>query len=360
MANKEFWKDKKVVITGCTGFKGSWLSIWLGMLGAKVYGYSLSMPTHPNMFELLKIDSRVSYCEGDIRDYQKFTTFLNQVNPEIVLHLAAQPLVRYSYENPIETYHTNVVGLVNVFEAVRHNKSVKAIVNVTSDKCYENKEWTWGYRENEPMGGYDPYSSSKGCAELVTSCYQRSYFNVDDYQKSHNILLASGRAGNVIGGGDWAMNRLIPDMINSFIINHKVKIRNPHALRPWQHVLEPLSGYLLLAENLYNGKTEFASGWNFGPDNADVKNVNYIADKLCILWGNNVSWEKDGAEHPHEASYLKLDCSKAHALLKWKPRWNLDKTLQYTVDWYRKYNNESDLYQETVKQITTYMDNINE
>ncbi|MFN8769238.1 MAG: CDP-glucose 4,6-dehydratase [Neisseriaceae bacterium] len=355
MINKNLWKNKKVLITGCTGFKGGWLSAWLCELGADVYGYSLAAPTNPSIFELLNLKQKITYCEGDIRDYAKLSTFFDQVNPEIVLHLAAQPLVRYSYENPIETYQTNVLGLVNVFEAIRHNGKIKAVVNVTSDKCYDNKEWVWGYRENEPMGGYDPYSNSKGCAELVTSCYQRSYFNINEYNNTHNTLLASARAGNVVGGGDWAPDRLIPDMINSFINNSTVKIRNPQAIRPWQHVLEPLSGYLILAEHLYNGKTEFANGWNFGPNDTDVKNVGDIVNRLCAIWGNNAKWVLDQANHPHEANFLKLDCSKARLLLNWQPRFNLDQTLQYIVDWYKKYAKKEDLYQETIKQIQEYM-----
>lgn len=359
MIGQTFWHNKKVVITGCTGFKGSWLSTWLFELGAQVYGYSLAAPTNPSMFDLLNLKQKITYCENDIRDYKKFSQFINQVNPDILIHMAAQPLVRYSYDNPIETYHTNVLGLVNVLEAVRHNKNVKAVVNVTSDKCYDNKEWIWGYRENEPMGGYDPYSNSKGCAELVTSCYQKSYFNVANYQNLHNTLLASGRAGNVIGGGDWAADRLIPDMIKSFIAGDKVKIRNPLAIRPWQHVLEPLSGYLLLAEQLYNGNTDFAGGWNFGPQEYDVQNVEYIVEKLCKLWGDSASWLLDEGSHPHEANYLKLDCSKAHTLLKWQPCWNLGQTLEIIVAWYKVFADPGNLYQVTIDQIKLYSSSLN-
>ncbi len=354
MINAKFWQGKKVLITGCTGFKGSWLTTWLIELGAEVYGYSLTPPTTPSMFDLLKLENKFKFCVGDIRNYQDFNNFLNQVNPEIILHLAAQPLVRYSYTNPIETYHTNVLGLVNILEAIRHNKGVKAIVNVTSDKCYENQEWVWGYRETEAMGGYDPYSNSKGCAELVTSCYQKSYFNIKTYGVEHNTLLASGRAGNVIGGGDWADDRLITDMMKSFLANESVKIRNPFAIRPWQHVLEPLSGYLMLAEQLYNGNTNFANGWNFGPDDVAVKNVEYIVDKLCNMWGNGANWTLDNDTHPHEANYLKLDCSKARTLLNWHPQWNLENTLIKIVDWYQTYTNNGDLYQKTLQQIKEY------
>ncbi|MBY0380080.1 MAG: CDP-glucose 4,6-dehydratase [Burkholderiales bacterium] len=355
MINAKFWHRKKVLITGCTGFKGSWLSVWLSRLGAEVYGYSLKAPTTPSMFELLNLKNSISYYEGDIRDFNQFSNYVNKIKPEIVFHLAAQPLVRYSYENPIETYHTNVLGLVNVLEAIRHNKKVQAIINVTSDKCYENKEWVWGYRENEPMGGYDPYSNSKGCAELVTNCYQASYFNVKDFGQFHNTLLASGRAGNVIGGGDWATDRLVPDIIKSFMNKQSVNIRNPLAIRPWQHVLEPLAGYIALAQQLYDGKIEFASGWNFGPYELDIKHVKHIVKKLCELWGAGASWHLDSEVHPHEANYLKLDCSKARTHLGWYPRWNLEQTLEQIVAWYKIYENHGDLYQETVTQINQYM-----
>ena len=354
--NQQFWQNKKVLITGCTGFKGSWLTTMLYELGAQIYGYSLIPNTNPNMFELLSLAQKINFNPGDIRDFNEFNKFINQVNPDIIFHLAAQPLVLYSYQNPIETYHTNVVGLVNVLEAVRKNKNIKAIVNITSDKCYENKEWIWGYRENEPMGGYDPYSNSKGCAELVTSCYQQSYFNIKEFNKTHNTLLASARAGNVIGGGDWSENRLIPDMIKSVLNNQIVKIRNPDAIRPWQHVLEPLMGYLMLAENLYNGQTEFASPWNFGPNIIDTKPVKYIISKLCNLWGHNTSWQLDNNEKfPHEANYLKLDCNKANNLLNWYPKWTLDQTLEKIVTWYKVYQNHENLYNITKKQIEEYM-----
>ena len=348
----QFWQSKRVLVTGCTGFKGSWLCVWLHELGADVHGYALNPPTTPSMFNVLGLDKRINYHEGDIRNYTQFKDFLNQVNPEIVFHLAAQPLVRYSYDNPIETYHTNVLGVVNVLEAIRHNQKVRAVVNVTTDKCYENKEWQWGYRENEPMGGYDPYSNSKGCSELVTSCYQNSYFNTNSYRLKHNTLLASARAGNVIGGGDWAGDRLIPDMIKAFAEGRKVIIRNPLSIRPWQHVLEPLSGYLHLAEQLYNGNV--AEAWNFGPNDSDARNVGYIVDKLCTLWGDDSGWELDTAANPHEAQFLKLDCSKAHNILHWFPRWNLDTALDKIVAWYKAYLTQADMYQLTVAQINDY------
>lgn len=354
MIDKNFWLNKRVLVTGCTGFKGSWLSLWLLQMGAKVYGYALNAPTSPSLFHVLELDKKIIYCCGDIRNYSQFKDFVDLAQPEIVLHLAAQPLVRYSYDHPIETYHTNVLGLVNVLEAIRHNQNVKAIVNVTTDKCYENKEWPWGYRENEPMGGHDPYSNSKGCAELVTSCYQNSYFNTKDYLVKHHTLLASARAGNVIGGGDWAIDRLIPDMIKSFIENKPVIIRNPQAIRPWQHVLEPLSAYLILAQELYAGNQKAAQGWNFGPDDHDAKNVEYIVNHLCKLWGNNRTWQLDNMINPHEAQYLKLDCSKAKETLHWYPRWSLNIALDKIIEWYKGYLEQKDMYQLTINQISEY------
>jgi CDP-glucose 4,6-dehydratase len=359
--NNTFWHNKKVLITGCTGFKGSWLTTMLYEFGADIYGYALQPNTKPSMFELLSLDEKINFTIGDIRDFDNISKFINQINPEVVFHLAAQPLVLYSYQHPIETYHTNVLGLVNLFEAIRHNKGVKAIINVTSDKCYDNKEWLWGYRENEPMGGYDPYSNSKGCAELVTSCYQKSYFNIEQFNQRHNTLLSSARAGNVIGGGDWSDNRLIPDMIKSVLTKQTVQIRNPQAIRPWQHVLEPLSGYLMLAKHLYNGEVQYASPWNFGPNFEDTKTVEYIISKLCNLWGNNASWQLDVSKnYQHEANYLKLDCNKANNILNWHPKWDLDTALEKITHWYKVYQIKGDLYQMTKEQIYEYMELGNE
>lgn len=354
MLNKNFWLGKKVLVTGCTGFKGSWLVTWLLTMGADVYGYSKTPPTTPSMFDLLQLGNKITYQVGDVCNYPEFSAFLNKTNPQIVFHLAAQPLVRYSYSNPIETYSTNVMGLVNVLESIRQNNQVRAVVNVTSDKCYENKEWHWGYRENEAMGGYDPYSNSKGCAELVTACYRNSYFNIQDYGKSHNTLLASGRAGNVIGGGDWATDRLIADIMNSFLNKSPVKIRNPLAIRPWQHVLEPVSAYLLLAEKLYTGDTFAAEGWNIGPNETDIRNVEYIVKQLSRSW--NATWELDVADHPHEANFLKLDCSRIRDILAWSPRWNLDTTLSKITSWYKAYLSKEDMYGITALQINEYIE----
>jgi CDP-glucose 4,6-dehydratase len=336
VVNPLFWKGKRVLLTGHTGFKGSWLSLWLQSMDAQVLGYALIPPTNPSLFEVAVVGEGMTSIIADIRDLPKLRAVFAEHKPEIVFHMAAQPLVRYSYIEPVETYSTNVMGTVNVLEAVRGTGSVKAVVNITSDKCYENREWAWGYRENEAMGGYDPYSNSKGCAELVTAAYRNSYFHPDKY-KEHGVALASGRAGNVIGGGDWAEDRLIPDIMRAITQGKPVNIRNPHAIRPWQHVLEPLSGYLLLAQKLYEEGASYAEGWNFGPNNEDAKPVQWIVEGLTKSWGEDASWVLDGGDHPHEAHYLKLDCSKAKMRLCWQPRWHLDETLGKIVTWHKAY-----------------------
>ncbi len=352
--NPAFWRDKKVFLTGHTGFKGSWLSLWLQQMGAQVTGFALQPPTSPSLFKVAKVEQGMESIIRDIRDGSALSKAMLDAMPEIVIHIAAQPLVRYSYSEPVETYATNVMGTVNVLEAVRHIKSVKAVVNVTTDKCYENREWVWGYRENEAMGGFDPYSSSKGCAELVTAAYRNSYFNLASYNHQHTIALASARAGNVIGGGDWAEDRLIPDILRAIAQNQPVHIRNPHATRPWQHVLEPLSGYLILAEKLYTEGANFAEGWNFGPHDEDAKPVQWIVEKLTQGWGEGASWLLDGGEHPHEAHYLKLDCSKAKARLNWQPRWHLASALEMIVAWQRAYLAQKNMREFTLNQITEY------
>ena len=283
-----FWRGKRVFMTGHTGFKGSWLSLWLQSMGAQVVGYALAPPTNPSLFEVAEVGKGMTSIIGDIRDLEKLRAVFTEHKPDIVIHMAAQPLVRYSYIEPVETYATNVMGTVNLLEAVRSTPSVKAVVNITSDKCYENREWVWGYRENEAMGGYDPYSSSKGCAELVASAYRNSYFHPDKYQQ-HGVAIASARAGNVIGGGDWAGDRLIPDILRAIVLGEPVHIRSPHAIRPWQHVLEPLSGYLQLAQKLYTDGTAYAEGWNFGPNEEDAKPVQWIVEKLTESWGEGSS-----------------------------------------------------------------------
>ncbi|MBU1215111.1 MAG: CDP-glucose 4,6-dehydratase [Gammaproteobacteria bacterium] len=351
--NAGFWRGKKVFLTGHTGFKGSWLSLWLQQLGAEVTGYALQPPTKPSLFEVANVAQGMTSIIGDIRDAEALSKALRDAAPDIVIHMAAQPLVRYSYVNPVETYSTNVMGTVHLLEAVRQTPSVRAVVNVTSDKCYDNKEWVWGYRENEAMGGFDPYSNSKGCAELVTSAYRNSFFNPEKYAE-HRVALASGRAGNVIGGGDWADDRLIPDILRAISDNKPVVIRSPHAIRPWQHVLEPLSGYLLLAEKLYTQGVAYAEGWNFGPADEDAKPVQWIVEQLTQQWGAGASWQLDGGEHPHEAHYLKLDCSKAKMRLDWQPRWHLGHTLEMIVAWQQAWLAKQDMRSFTLKQIEQY------
>jgi len=344
-----FWKDKKVFLTGHTGFKGSWMSLWLHSMGAIVKGYSLEPNTTPNLFTEARVDENIESEFGDIRDLKQISKSMFDFNPNILIHMAAQPLVRLSYQEPIDTYTTNVIGTVNVLEAARKCENLKAIVSVTTDKCYENREWHWGYRESEPMGGHDPYSSSKGCAELVTSAYRRSFFSARD-----SASLASARAGNVIGGGDWSNDRLMPDILRAFEKSEPVVIRNPLSTRPWQHVLEPISGYLVLAENLYNHGEEFAEGWNFGPRDAGCKSVDWILDEMVTQWGEGARWELDKNNNPYEAGYLKLDCSKAAERLKWQPKWDLKESLKIIVDWHQVYIDGGDLKKQCLKEIDNY------
>lgn len=347
--NNAFWKGRKVFLTGHTGFKGSWLSLWLQSMGSNVKGYALQPPTKPSLFEVAKVGSGMESEIGDIRDLEKLKRSLSDFAPDIVIHMAAQPLVRDSYLDPIETYSTNVMGTVNVLEAVCSIAQVRAVVSVTTDKCYENKEWPWGYRENEPMGGHDPYSSSKGCAELVTAAYRRSFCN-----KKDSPAIASARAGNVIGGGDWAKDRLIPDVLRAFDKNEAVIIRNPKATRPWQHVLEPLSGYLVLAENLYEEGAAFAEGWNFGPKDEDCKSVEWMLNTIIDRWDKKVSWQLDQNANPHEATFLKLDCSKAAFRLKWEPRWNVKTAIAKVVDWHLAWKAGENMHQYSMNEIKTY------
>lgn len=351
--NQTFWKGKRVLLTGHTGFKGSWMALWLQSMGSHVVGYAFEPPTNPNLFNAAAIGKGMLNIKGDIRNLEHLSIVFAENRPEIVVHMAAQSLVRYSYIKPAETYSTNVMGTLNLLEAVRATDSVKAVVIVTSDKCYDNREWVWGYRENDPMGGYDPYSSSKGCAELLTAAYRNSYFNPEDYAK-HRIALATVRAGNVIGGGDWADDRLIPDIMRAMEFGQQVKIRNPHAIRPWQHVLEPLSGYLILAQKLYEEGDTYSESWNFGPNDEDVKPVLWIVEKLINLWGKDASWVMDSNENPHEAYYLKLDCSKARAHLNWHPRWHLDDALRAITDWHNAYIAGEDMREFTLNQIRAY------
>ena len=345
----DFWRGKSVFLTGHTGFKGSWLSLWLQSLGAQVHGLALEPPTTPNLFTVAQVaKGMASSTIGDIRDLATVQHAMQACQPYIVIHMAAQPLVRLSYAEPVETYATNVMGTVHVLEAARHSPGVKAIVVVTTDKCYDNKEWAWGYRESEPMGGHDPYSNSKGCAELVTSAYRNSFL------RGSGIAVASARAGNVIGGGDWAADRLVPDILRAFEQNQPVVIRNPHATRPWQHVLEPLSGYLSLAEQLYTQGQAFAEGWNFGPKDDDAQPVQWIVEHMVKNWGQGASWQQDGGVHPHEANYLKLDISKAKTRLGWQPRWQLTLALEKITEWHHVYLNSANMHEFTIKQIQDY------
>lgn len=351
--NKKFWKKKKVFITGHTGFKGSWLSLWLQHLGAEVVGYALKPPTNPNLFELACVAKGMKSIIGDILSLEDLYTSIKEHRPEIILHLAAQTVVRTSFENPVETYSTNVLGTVNLLEAVRKSKKKCAVVIVTSDKCYKNNEWIWGYRENDQLGGHDPYSNSKACAELVTAAYRDSFFKNGEL-KSKNIGIATVRAGNVIGGGDWTKDQLIPDLIRAFMENKPCSIRNPAAIRPWQFVLEPLRGYLMLAENLLNEPDKYSSSWNFGPSEAGAKTVSWIADNISNLWGNKASSKKDERKNPKEDKYLKLDSSKARGMLDWHPVLSIDEAIKWVVDWYKAFKEKKNVIDITKTQIKEY------
>ncbi len=353
MIDSAFWKGKKVFITGHTGFKGAWLCLWLHALGAEVTGYALGPPTEPSLFRLAAIDGLVTSLTEDVRNAMKLTHTLRDVRPDIVIHMAAQPLVRDSYNLPVETYHVNVMGTVHLFEAIRSCSTVRAVVNVTTDKCYENREWLWGYRENEALGGFDPYSSSKACSELVTAAYRSSYFPPAKYAV-HGVAVASARAGNVIGGGDWAADRLVPDWVRSTLKGDKMPVRSPRAIRPWQFVLDPLAGYLVLAQKLFLDGSRYAEAWNFGPDDTDARPVEWIISTLCRKWGQGASYTMDPGEHPHEAQYLKLDCSKARTRLNWHPIYCLDRTLDVIIEWTRAYRGRMDLREVCLRQIEDY------
>jgi len=335
-------------MTGHTGFKGSWLSLWLQSMGAQLRGVALSPPTEPALFDVARVAEGMDHRVADIRDYTAIQALFQEFQPEIVIHMAAQPLVRFSYQKPIETYATNVMGTVHVLEAARHAGSVRAIVNITTDKCYENREWVWGYREDEPMGGHDPYSNSKGCAELVSSAYRRSFL------AETGIALATARAGNVIGGGDWAADRLVPDILRALQSEQPVQIRNPHAIRPWQHVLEPLAGYLMLAQTLFEEGQVAAEGWNFGPRDDDARPVQWIVERLCEQWGQGARWEQQLGQHPHEAHFLKLDISKAKQRLHWQPRWDLETALQHITKWHQAWLQGQDMRAVCLAQISNY------
>ena len=351
--DRSFWKDRRVFLTGHTGFKGSWLSLWLSTLGAKVVGYALDPPTSPSLYEQADVASVLHSIIGDIRDLPRLSAAIAEFEPEVVLHLAAQSVVRTGYENPVDTYASNVMGTVHVLEAVRTLKRKCVVVNVTSDKCYENREWVWGYRETDRMGGHDPYSNSKGCAELVTSAFRDSYFPPESLHE-HGVALASARAGNAIGGGDWTAYQLIPDLMRAFMAGQPCLIRNPLSYRPWQFVLEPLRGYLLIAERLAEDGASFASGWNFGPLEGDAKPVSWIADTLRSKWGKGASWVQDSTVSAKEAQALKLDASRAATCLDWHPVLRIEQTLSWIVEWYQAYESGGDLRTTTIEQIQRY------
>jgi CDP-glucose 4,6-dehydratase len=349
-----FWRNKKVFVTGHTGFKGGWLTIWLTMMGAKVTGFSLPPHTTPSLYMKARIDKLIEQSQfGDIRDYEKLKLALVESEPEVVFHLAAQPLVRYSYQNPLETYQTNVMGTAHLLEAMRYIDSVRAAVIITTDKCYENTEKLTAYAETDPMGGYDPYSSSKGCAELVVSAYQRSFFSKEKYT-THRLAIATARAGNVIGGGDWSQDRLIPDTLKAFEAEQTLSIRNPAAVRPWQHVLDPLAGYLVLGQRLFESGPLFIGAWNFGPRAEDEKPVSAVIDSLAQILGPTAKWEHDGSTQPHEASVLRLDCEKAREQLGWQPRWPLNVALNKTVAWHQAVKANQNMHEFSLTQITEY------
>ena len=354
MTNADFWRGKRVFLTGHTGFKGSWLALWLQSMGAELCGLALAPPSSPNLHTTAGVGAAMQSIVGDIRDLETVRRTMTAFRPEIVFHLAAQALVRTSYAEPVETYATNVMGTVHVLEAARATASVRCIVNVTTDKCYDNREWLWGYREDEAMGGHDPYSSSKGCAELVTAAYRRSFL------ADAGVALASARAGNVIGGGDWAVDRLVPDILRAFERGEPVRIRSPGSIRPWQHVLEPLAGYLTLAERLHVDGDGFAEAWNFGPDDDDARPVQWIVERMVERWGEGAGWRVDAGDHPYEARYLKLDISKARQRLGWRPRWDLGTALTRIVDWHRAWLGGQDMHAFSLGQIRDYTKSTNE
>ncbi|PSB48975.1 CDP-glucose 4,6-dehydratase [Chamaesiphon polymorphus] len=349
-----FWQGKRVFLTGHTGFKGSWLSLWLQSVGVELWGYALEPPTSPSLFEVARVADGMTSTIGDICDLQHLKQAIADCRPEIAIHMAAQSVVKSSYVDPVLTYNTNVMGTVNLFEAIRQVGGVRAVLNITSDKCYENREWVWGYRENDPLGGYDPYSSSKACAELVTTAYRNSFFNPSDYA-THGVAIASARAGNVIGGGDWTPDGLVSDLVKSLLAEKPVVLRNPMATRPWQHVLDALNGYLTLAEHLYDKGPAFADAWNFGPYESDVQPVSWLVDRLLAQWGANSTWEQDRAHHPHEANALSLDCSKARLKLGWKPQLSLEAALAQIIDWTKSYQAGEDMQQVTRAAIEQFM-----
>lgn len=354
MISSAFWLGKRVFVTGHTGFKGAWLSLMLSRLNARATGYALEPPTRPNLFTLADVADHIDDVRGDVRDLETLTTAMQAVGPEIVIHMAAQPLVRESYADPVGTYATNVMGTVNVLEAARQTESVRLVLVITTDKCYENRDWVWGYRETDALGGHDPYSNSKACAELVTSAYRDSFFRA-----KKNVRIISARAGNVIGGGDFAVDRILPDALRAFVAGRALKVRNPKAVRPWQHVLEPLSGYLQLVEKAMTAAPErtpdFDGGFNFGPGPASEQSVESLLTHFIAAWGLDAAWEKDGDDHPHEAHLLRLDTAKARETLGWTPLLDFEQTTQWTAHWYRAFVENADVLETTLKQVDRYL-----
>lgn len=353
--NDTFWQGKRVLITGHTGFKGSWLSLWLQSIGTELLGYALQPPTSPNLFEVARVAEGMTSIIGDVCDYGHLREVIADFKPEIVIHMAAQSVVSASYVDPVNNYATNVMGTVNVLEAMRQVGGVKVLVNVTSDKCYENQEWVWGYRENEPLGGYDPYSSSKACSELVTAAYRNSFFNPNSFSE-HGVAIATARAGNVIAGGDWTADGLIADIVRSLLQKQAILIRNPYMIRPWQHVLDALNGYLTLAESLYNQGPAFIGAWNFGPYDSSVRPVRWIVEQLLSQWGEDASWELDKTSQFHESTSLSLDSAKARCKLGWQPKLPLEEALAQIVTWTKSYRSEEDMRHVTTTTIEKFME----
>ncbi|PPD46703.1 MAG: CDP-glucose 4,6-dehydratase [Methylocystis sp.] len=354
MISSAFWLGKRVFVTGHTGFKGSWLALMLSRLNARATGYALEPPTRPNLFTLANVGEFIDDMRGDVRDLGTLATAMEAVSPEIVIHMAAQPLVRESYADPVGTYATNVMGTVNVLEAARRVGSVRLVLIVTTDKCYENRDWVWGYRETDALGGHDPYSNSKACAELATSAYRDSFFRAKE-----NVRIVSARAGNVIGGGDFATDRILPDALRAFVARRPLKVRSPRAVRPWQHVLEPLAGYLLLIEKAMSAAparaAEFDGGFNFGPGPSSEQSVEQLLAHFISAWGLDARWEKDGDDHPHEARLLRLDTAKARETLQWSPLLDFEQTTQWTAHWYRAFVDKADMLETTMKQVDRYL-----
>ncbi|MCH9634302.1 MAG: CDP-glucose 4,6-dehydratase [Chlamydiae bacterium] len=357
--NPLFWKDKKVLITGHSGFVGSWISLWLHKLEAKVSGIALSPNTSPSLFSLLSLDKEIDSTFLDIRDYGSLSKKIKAISPDVIFHLAAQPLVRYSYENPRETYETNVMGTVNLLDCFRTSKDAKVLLNVTTDKCYSNKEWIWGYRESDELGGHDPYSNSKACSELVSSAYRNSFFSMDSFE-NHGKVLATARAGNILGGGDWSEDRLIPDLIRSFSKKECLNIRNPNATRPWLYVLDAISGYLSLTEKLWETPSLFSGEWNFSPSSEESHSVRAVVEKAMTIWPEEIQWDHEISNQVHEANFLKLDSSKARKYLNWSPQKKIDEIMESTLNWYIAYFNHEDLMNYSTQEITKYSQKLTE